>query len=281
MPARSVLGTSMCTPAAPQILVDFHSDQDIFLTLLVSVWELGEAVGPLVIGPLSEIYGRLPIYHTTNLIFIALSVACAVSSSLNMLLAFRFLNGLGVAAISLNSSVLGDLFIQEERAGFFAIMALPALSGVAIAPVIGGYVGERLGWRWVFWITAMVGSLCEAGFLLVFRESYKVKILKKKAEKMRKETRNQNFHSIYDSNYTSRYQLFTEALVRPTKIVIMSPIVLIVSLYFAMVFGYLYLITTTMTQVFEDNYNVSEGTAGLMFLGRGETLYTAYNLIKD
>jgi hypothetical protein len=69
--------------------------------------------------------------------------------------------------------------------------------------------------------------------------------------------------------------------VRPTKIVIMSPIVLIISLYFAMVFGYLYLITTTMTQVFEDNYNVSEGTAGLMFLGRGETLYTAHNLIKD
>lgn len=89
MPARSVLGTSMCTPAAPQILADFHSNQDIFLTLLlVSVWELGEAVGSLVIGPLPEIYGRLPIYHTTNLIFIILSVACAVSSSLNMLLAF-------------------------------------------------------------------------------------------------------------------------------------------------------------------------------------------------
>jgi len=154
-------------------------------------------------------------------------------------------------------------------------MALPALSGVAIAPVIGGYVGEKLGWRWVFWITAVVGLLCEAGFLLVFRESYKVRILKKKAERMRSETGNQNFHSKYDSSYASRYQLFTEALVRPTKIVVMSPIVLIISLYFAMVFGYLYLITTTMTQVFEDDYNVSEGTAGLMFLGRGETLSTA------
>jgi MFS family permease len=53
-------------------------------------------------------------------------------------------------------------------------MDLPALSGVAIAPVIGGYAGEKLGWRWVFWITAIVGSLCEAGFPLVFHESYKV-----------------------------------------------------------------------------------------------------------
>lgn len=274
MPSRSVLGTSMCTPAAPQILADFHSDQEIFLTLLVSVWELGEAVGPLVIGPLSEIYGRLPIYHTTNLIFIVLSVACAVSSSLNMLLAFRFLNGFGVAAIALNSSVIGDLFIQEERAGFFAVMALPALSGVAIAPVIGGYVGENLGWRWVFWITAMVGALCEAGFILVFRESYKVRILKKKAERIRKETGNPNFHSMYDSNYASSYHLFAEALVRPTKIVVKSPTVMVISLYFATVFGYLYLITTTMTQVFEENYGVSEGTAGLMFLGRGEAFHT-------
>jgi hypothetical protein len=84
----------------------------------------------------------------------------------------------------------------------------------------------------------VLGSLCEAGFLLVFRESYEVRILKRKAEKMRRETENQNFNSRYDSDYASRYQLFTEALARPTKIVIMSPIVLAISLYFAMAFDY-------------------------------------------
>jgi hypothetical protein len=65
------------------------------LTLLVSVWELGEAFGPLFIGPLSKNYGRLRIYHTTRVIFIIFSLACAVSSDIDMLLVFRFLNGMG------------------------------------------------------------------------------------------------------------------------------------------------------------------------------------------
>jgi MFS family permease len=85
----------MCNPASPQILDEFHSHRGIFLTLLVSVWELGETFGPLFIGPLSENYGRLQIYHTTNVIFMIFSLACAVSSDMNMLLAFRFLNRMG------------------------------------------------------------------------------------------------------------------------------------------------------------------------------------------
>jgi MFS family permease len=107
----------MCIPPSSQILASLKSHHEIFLTLLVSVWELGEACGPLFIGPLSEMYGRVPVYHTTNILFIIFSIACAVSSNINMLLAFRFLNGMGVAAISLNSSVVGDMFIKEERAG--------------------------------------------------------------------------------------------------------------------------------------------------------------------
>jgi MFS family permease len=135
----------MCIPASPQIVADFHSNQEIFMTLIVSIWELGEAFGPLLIGPLSETYGRLPIYHTTNVIFIMFSIACASSSNIHMLLAFRFFNGMGVAAISLNSSVIGDMFIQEERAGVIALINLPGLVGLALAPVIGGYINEALG----------------------------------------------------------------------------------------------------------------------------------------
>lgn len=259
----------MCIPASPQILASLHSNHGIFLTLLVSVWELGEAFGPLFIGPLSETYGRLPIYHTTNILFIIFSIACAVSSNINMLLAFRFLNGMGVAAISLNSSVVGDMFIQEERAGIQALINLPALTGLAIAPIVGGYVSENLGWRWVYWLGAIIGGLCEVSFVILFRESYKVKILEQKASRQRRETGNTNFRSIYASESKSSSEIFAEAIVRPAKILILSPIVLVMSLYAAIIFGVQYLIMTTMTVVFEENYNMSEGTAGLMFLGRG------------
>ncbi|PQE19942.1 MFS transporter protein [Rutstroemia sp. NJR-2017a BVV2] len=265
----AILGTGMCIPPSSQILSSLKSHHEIFLTLLVSVWELGEACGPLFIGPLSEMYGRVPVYHTTNVLFTIFSIACAVSRNIDMLLAFRFLNGMGVAAISLNSSVVGDMFIQEERAGVQALINLPALTGLAIAPLIGGYVGETLGWRWVFWLGAIVGGLCELGFILFFRESYKVTILEQKASKKRLATGDPKFRSIYASETKSSRQLFAEAIVRPAKILVLSPIVLVMSIYGAIVFGFQYLVMTTMTVVFEENYNMSEGTAGLMYLGRG------------
>ncbi|KAF4629025.1 hypothetical protein G7Y89_g9129 [Cudoniella acicularis] len=115
--------------------------------------------------------------------FIIFSLACAISSNINMLLAFRFLNGMGVAAISLNSSVVGDMFSQEERVGVLALINIPALTGLAVAPIISGYISQALSWRWVFWLSAIVGGICEAGFVFIFREPYKVRILKKAAQR--------------------------------------------------------------------------------------------------
>jgi MFS family permease len=48
------------------------------------------------------------------------------------------------------------MFIQEERAGVLALINIPALAGLAVAPIIGGYIREALGWRWVFWLGAIV-----------------------------------------------------------------------------------------------------------------------------
>jgi MFS family permease len=143
------------------------------------------------------------------------------------------------------------------------------LTGLAIAPLIGGYVGETFGWRWVFWLGAIVGGVCELAFILFFRESYKVKILEQKASKKRLATGDPKLRSIYASETQSSRQLFAEAIVRPAKILVLSPIVLVMSFYGAIGFGFQYLIMTTMTVVFEENYNMSEGTAGLMYLGRG------------
>jgi len=65
----------MCIPAIPQILKEFKSTNTSYETILVSVWELGEAVGPLLTAPASEIYGRIPIYNATNVVFIIFSIA--------------------------------------------------------------------------------------------------------------------------------------------------------------------------------------------------------------
>ena len=112
----------MFAPGVPAVLVDFHSDNQLLSSFVVSVYILGYAFGPLLIAPLSELYGRRVVYNTTNILFIIFTIACAVSSNLNMLVGFRFLEGCaGSAVITMGGGTVADLFIQTERGAAISI----------------------------------------------------------------------------------------------------------------------------------------------------------------
>lgn len=138
-----------------------------------------------------------------------------------------------------------------------------------IGPIIGGYIGKGLGWRWCFWIIAILSGILQIFFVAFLRETYSVQILKCKAEKLRKETQNPLIQSKYKIDRTPA-QLFGDACIRPLQILFTSPILFMLSLYVGVVYGYLYLIMTTITEVFERVYGFSEGSAGLTFIGLGK-----------
>jgi MFS family permease len=275
----STLATLICTPAVPQILSTFHSTNSYDSVVLVSVWELGEIFGPFVIAPLSELHGKLPVWHTANTFFIIFSIATAVSSNLNMVIAFRFLNGLASPYV-LGSAIIGDLFPPEERGTGMSIASLMPLIGPSVGPIIGGYVSKALGWRWAFWLVAIATAVVGTLLLLFMRETYVVKILETKTRRLRKETGNQNLTSKYDKGVSAK-NLFLQTFLRPMKILMLSPIVTMLSLYLAVVYGYLYIILTTMTEVLEARYDFSEDSAGLAFLGIGMSLSTSSLSLAD
>ena len=105
------------------------------------------------------------------------------------------------------------------------------------------------------------------GFLIL-RETYAPQILERKAKKLRKETGNQNLRSKFDSNLSAT-EHFKLAIIRPAKLLVLSPIVLALSTFIAVVYGYLYLLFTTITNVFEGVYHFSPGNVGLTYLGLG------------
>ena len=104
--------------------------------------------------------------------------------------------------------------------------------------------------------------------LYFLRETYPVVLLERRAERLRKETGNHNLRSKLASNLDAR-ALFTISIVRPARMLLFSPIVLSLSVYMALVYGVLYLIFTTITEVFEGEYNFSSGSVGLTYLGIG------------
>lgn len=100
------------------------------------------------------------------------------------------------------------------------------------------------------------------------RESYAPTILARKTKKLQKETGNPNLRSALDTGRTPK-DLFLFSIVRPTKMLFFSPIVFLLSLYVGVVYGYLYLLFTTISQVFEGQYGFSQGSVGLSYLGIG------------
>ncbi|MCJ1309978.1 hypothetical protein MMC25_003639 [Agyrium rufum] len=263
------LASSMFAPGVPQVLADFHSNSQVLESFVVSVYLLGYAAGPLIIGPLSEMYGRTPLYHSTNVLFVIFTVACALATNLNMLIGFRFLAGsAGSAVLTLGGGSVGDMFIQEQRGKAMALWSMGPLMGPVIGPIAGGFLNQAAGWRWIFWVITIAGGVGTALCLLVLRETFPVILLERKAARLRKETGNEQLRSKLSSGLTPK-ELFKRSIVRPLKMLCLSPIVFGLSLHMAIVYGYLYLLFTTITEVFEINYRFSSGTVGLTFLGIG------------
>jgi MFS family permease len=146
----------MFAPAIQQVMATFHSSNPLLASFVVSVWILGYFFGPLVIGPLSELYGRLPIYAICSVLFVLANVATALAPSLGSLIFFRFLAGsFGASPITIGAGTFGDLIKPQYRGGIIAIWSLLPLLGPILGPIAGGYLGEAAGWRWICWVSRL------------------------------------------------------------------------------------------------------------------------------
>jgi len=111
------LASSIFAPGVPELMEEFRSRSTELAAFVVSVYVLGFASGPLVMAPMSEIYGRAIVYHTCNFGYIAFVIGCALAPSLNALIVFRFLSGIfGSCPLTNGGGSIADMFTQENRA---------------------------------------------------------------------------------------------------------------------------------------------------------------------
>ncbi|EEU37540.1 uncharacterized protein NECHADRAFT_97619 [Fusarium vanettenii 77-13-4] len=260
-------GSSMFAPGVAKIMVEFNSTSSLLATFVVSIYFIGYAFGPLVFAPLSEIYGRVYIYHGGNSAFVLVCVGAALSHSMGMLLALRFLMGIfGSAPTTVGVGSIIDVVDLEWRGRAVSIWAMGPLLGPCVGPVVGGYVVEYIGWRWVYWILAIMGGVLGIVGLLLMRETYAPTLLERKVRRLRSETGNQSLRSKMD---TRSHKLVKLAIIRPIKFLIKTPMVTIIALYVSIAYGILNLLIATFSFVYADQYNFSEGTLGLSFLPAG------------
>lgn len=110
------------------------------------------AVATIIMGKLSDLYGRRAIFTATLVLLIVGSAAAAVSQDMGQFVLARGVQGLGFGAlIVLALSVVGDLFPPAERGKWAAVVTAGQLGGGLVAPTLGGMLTDVLGWRFAFW----------------------------------------------------------------------------------------------------------------------------------
>jgi len=237
--------------------------------LLVTIWELGEAAGPLLIAPLSEMYGRYPLMNFCNSLFVACIILAAVSQSTTLFITARALTGLAVASNVLNPAIVGDMFAPESRGVAMSTIMFAPLIGGAIGPAIAGAVAQSTGWRQVLWMSAALAGACELLFLFCFRETYKVPILRRRAAKMRSETGNAKLRTEFDGGERS-WRLLWESVLRPVAVLFGSSVLIALSLFGSVVFSYFYVMAVTLPDILESRYGLSPALTGSAFMSFSE-----------
>ncbi|PYH92930.1 synaptic vesicle transporter [Aspergillus ellipticus CBS 707.79] len=269
----SPVSSSMVAPAISKISKEFHVESEIESELMLSAFVLAYAVGPLFLGPLSEIYGRVLVLQLANLIYLVFNIACGVCQSKGQMIAFRFLSGLGGSApLAIGGGVLGDCFRPEERGKAVAVYSLAPLLGPAIAPVAGGFITENISWRWIFYVTSIADAVIQLAGLLFLRETFAPVLLKRKAELLRKETGNPDYQAEAErSGNKTLSQLLRVSLIRPFKLLGTQPIVIIFALYMAYVYGLMYLLLSTFSTLWTspDYYNEKLDIGCLNYIALG------------
>ncbi|GKZ23771.1 hypothetical protein AbraIFM66951_004137 [Aspergillus brasiliensis] len=264
------MGPTMCAPGINEVLRDFNIHSSTISTLAVTLYVLGLAMGPMFMSSLSEVYGRLQIYHLANLFFIAFVIGTAVSQNIATFMVCRFISGCaGGTPMALGGGTIADITTIQQRALAMSLYSLGPMAGPVLGPLIGGFVASNLTWRWTFYLLAIFSGTTSLAALLIMHETHPKLILQRKAARLLKQTP----YPHLPSKPVLSHQLL-QALTRPTHLLLHSPILLIISIYMALIFGTMYLLFTTFTDVFETQYGFTTATSGLVYLGLGVSLVT-------
>lgn len=122
--------SSILSPGISSLMVEFGESQQIVGSMTVSIYLLGYVVGPMVMAPMSEIYGRRPVLTAANLFFCCWQIGCALAPDISSLIVFRFFSGVGGAGcLTLGGAVIGDLFRPEQRGFAMGIWTFGPLIG--------------------------------------------------------------------------------------------------------------------------------------------------------
>lgn len=251
-----------------QIIAQFGVEEEIVI-LGVSLFVLGFAIGPLIWAPLSEIFGRRHIFTFSYAFLTAFNAGAAGSQNIQTLIILRFLAGcFGSSPFGNAGGTIADMFPASKRGIAVSLFAAAPFLGPTIGPIIGGFLATGAGWRWVEGFLAVFSGVLWLCIIFLLPETYAPVLLRRRAAKLSELT-----GKVYRSKLDIERgpipmgKTLKTALSRPWILLFREPIVLLFSIYMAIIYGTLYMLFAAYPIVFQEVRGWSEGVGGLAFLG--------------
>ncbi|KAF7165348.1 hypothetical protein CNMCM5623_009553 [Aspergillus felis] len=262
------LVSSAYTGGMEQIMEQFGVGSEV-ATLGVSTFVLGFAIGPLIFAPMSELWGRQYLFLISYCGLTIFNAASAGSPNIQALIIFRFLAGaFGSSPLTNAGGVIADLFSARQRGLAMSMFASAPFLGPVLGPIIGGFLGMTEGWKWVMGLLAMFSGALWIIAGLIVPETYAPVLLRQRAIKLSKLT-----GKVYKSRIEAEQGKKTLghslkiSLSRPWILLLREPIVLLLSIYMAIVYGTLFMMFGAFPIVYAGQRGWNQGVSGLAFLG--------------
>ncbi|KAF2120724.1 major facilitator superfamily domain-containing protein [Lophiotrema nucula] len=241
-------------------------------TLGLSLYVAGYGTGPIIWSPMSEIpyIGRNPVYITTLFVFVMFQIPTALASNFGMLLAFRFLTGFfGSPALATGGASITDMYAPRKQAYGLSVWGISAVCGPVLGPLVGGFAAQAEGWTWTIWEIMWLSGFCFVFLFFLLPETSSPNILYRRTRRMRKLTGNEKLTcepEIMAEQMTGK-DIVMMMLVKPFTLNFTEPMVFLLNLYIALIYGLLYIWFESFPIVFVEMYGFNLGEEGLAFLG--------------
>ncbi|KAB5586011.1 putative fluconazole resistance protein [Coniochaeta sp. 2T2.1] len=265
----SAFGSSIFS-AATRVVSEQYGVSSVVGILGVSLYVLGFAFGPTLWAPLSELKGRRLPLVVAMFGFSLFSIATATAKDLQTIMLCRFFGGFfGACPLAVVAAVFSDMFDNRTRGIAITIFSMAVFTGPLLAPFIGGFIVQNpsLGWRWTEYIVSFMGFLAFGLVFIFMRETYPPAILVEKASELRRRTLNWGIHAKQEEIEVEFRELVNKNFSRPIRLLLFEPIVTLLSIYMAFIYGILYLFLTAYPFVFQGVHHMGPGVSGLTFFG--------------
>ncbi len=168
------MSNDMYTPAFPAIANTFLVTEE-FVQYTLSAWLLGGAIAQVILGPLSDLYGRRTVLFYGGLLFLLSCLVCVYTNIIEIFMMARFFQGIGVCSMMIAGyACIHETYQDKEAVSILALMSGLSVTAPMIGPLIGGYVVSLYDWRTIFSVIFWMAALCLIG-LYFFMPKNKVK----------------------------------------------------------------------------------------------------------